>query len=341
MNMRSAGHLALRNVLKREVYLMRACVLEDVSKLVVKEFDMPERIDDDDVLMKVSMVGICGSDIHMWDNEKKIGLVMGHEFCGTVVDPGTSDFKVGERVVVVPKGPRGYNSTPGVVAQGGYAEYFSAAAAYLRRIPNTISDDEANMIEPTAIAYNALIKANIKYGDKVLVTGTGIIGHLCAEWAKVMGATYIAMTEVNDNRIVKAKELGIADEIFDARNPEIAQQLKTASNGGFDKVIECTAVPASVNMSLDVLKEMGILLFVGVSYKQVPIDALKLIMKNITIIGTFGSSIVFDKVIELLVKKPFDLTKYITKRIGLDEIQECFEELHGGKSDHIKIVITP
>lgn len=320
---------------------MRACVLEDVSKLVVKEFDMPKRIDHDDVLMKVSMVGICGSDVHMWDNEKKIGLVMGHEFCGTVVDPGTSDFKVGERVVVVPKGPRGYNSTPGVVAQGGYAEYFSAAAAYLRRIPDTISDDEANMIEPAAIAYNALLKAKIKYGDKVLVTGTGIIGHLCAEWAKVMGATYIAMTEVNDNRIAKAKVLGVADDVFDARHPEIAQLLKIASNGGFDKVIECTAVPASVNMSLDVLKEMGTMLFVGVSYKQVPIDALKLIMKNITIIGTFGSSIVFDKVIELLVHKPFDLTKYITKRIGLDEIQDCFVELHGGKSDHIKIVITP
>jgi L-iditol 2-dehydrogenase len=320
---------------------MRACILEDVCKLVVKDFDIPQRIDEDDVLIKVSKVGICGSDVHMWDNEKKIGLIMGHEFCGTVVDPGTSDFKIGERVVVIPKGPRGYNSTPGVVAQGGYAEYFSAAAAYLRRIPDTISDDAANMIEPAAIAYNALLKANIKNGDKVLVTGTGIIGHLCAEWAKAMGAAYIAMTEVNDHRIAKAKEVGIADEIFDARNPEIAQQLKSASNGEFDKVIECTAVPASVNMGLDVLKEMGTLLFVGVTYKPVPIDALKLIMKNITIIGTFGSSIVFDKVLELLANKPFDLTKYITKHIGLDEIQECFEELHGGQSGHIKIVITP
>ncbi|MBP1924757.1 L-iditol 2-dehydrogenase [Sedimentibacter acidaminivorans] len=320
---------------------MKACVLEEVNKLVVKDFEMPKIVYDDDVLIKVSKVGICGSDVHMWSNEKKIGLVMGHEFCGIVVDPGKSNFKIGERVVVIPKGPRGYNSTPGVVAQGGYAEYFSAAADYLRRLPDTISDDTANMLEPTAIAYNALLKANIKYGDKVLVTGAGIIGHLCAEWAKVMGATYIAMTEVNDKRILKAKEVGVANEVFDARNSEIVQLLKDVTNGGFDKVIECTAIPASVNMSLDVIKEMGTLMFVGVSYKQVPIDALKLIMKNITMIGTFGSSIVFDKVLELLAYQPFNIEKYITKNIGLNEIQECFEELHSGTSDQIKIVITP
>lgn len=320
---------------------MKACVLEEVNKLVVKDFDMPKLIYDDDVLIKVTKVGICGSDVHMWSNEKKIGLVMGHEFCGTVVDPGKSDFKYGERVVVIPKGPRGYNSTPGVVAQGGYAEYFLATANYLRRLPDTISDDSANMLEPTAIAYNALLKANIKYGDKVLVTGAGIIGHLCAEWAKVMGATYIAMTEVNDKRILKAKEVGVANEVFDARNSDIVQQLKDVTNGGFDKVIECTAIPASVNMSLEVIKELGTLMFVGVSYKQVPIDALKLIMKNITMIGTFGSSVVFDKVLELLANQPFNIEKYITKHIGLDEIQECFEELHSGASDQIKIVITP
>jgi L-iditol 2-dehydrogenase len=227
------------------------------------------------------------------------------------------------------------------VAQGGYAEYFTAASNYLRKLPDTISDDAANMLEPTAIAYNALLKANIKYGDKVLVTGAGIIGHLCAEWAKVMGATYIAMTEVNDKRILKAKEVGVANEVFDARNSDIVQQLKDVTNGGFDKVIECTAIPASVNMSLEVINEFGILMFVGVSYKQVPIDALKLIMKNITMIGTFGSSIVFDKVLELLANQPFNIEKYITKHIGLDEIQECFEELHSGTSDQIKIVIAP
>lgn len=320
---------------------MKACILNDVCKLVVKDFELPRRIDDDDVLIKVSKVGICGSDVHMWSNPQKVGLVMGHEFCGTVVDPGTSSFKVGERVVVIPKGPRGYNSTPGIVAQGGYAEYFSAAAGYLRRLPDTISDDAANMLEPVAIAYNALLKANIKYGDKVLITGAGIIGHLCAEWAKVMGATYIAMTEVNDKRILKAKAIGAANEVFDARNSEIVQQLKDVTNGGFDKVIECTAIPASVNMGLDVIKEMGTLIFVGVSYKQVPIDALKLIMKNITMIGTFGSAVVFDKVLELLANQPFNIEKYITKHIGLDEIQECFEELHSGTSDQIKIVITP
>ena len=320
---------------------MKACFLEDVCKFAVKEIDMPQRISADDVLIKVTRVGICGSDIHMWENEKKIGLVMGHEFCGVVEDPGTSDFKVGERVVVLPKGPRGYDSTPGIVAQGGYAEYFMASAQYLRRLSSSISDDTANMIEPTAVAYNTMKKADIQYGDKVLITGAGIIAHLCAEWAKVMGATYIAMTEVNDERLAKAKSFGVISEIFDARNPDIAKQLKDATGGSFDKVIECTAVPASINLGLDVIKEYGTFLFVGITYQQTPIDALKLALKNITVIGTFGSIVVFDKVISLLEYQPFDLEKYITRIIGLDEIQSSFEELHGGKSSAIKIIIAP
>lgn len=320
---------------------MRACVLEDVGKLVVKNVDVPKPVEKDDVLVKVNKVGICGSDVHMWLNKKKIGLIMGHEFCGTIAEPGESEFKVGDRVVVIPKGPRGYNTTPGVVADGAYAEYFNAASRLVRKLPDTISDNAANMIEPTGIAYNALKKAQIQYGDKVLVTGSGIIGLLCAEWAKVMGATYIAMTDINENRINKVKEIAAADEIFNATNPNIAEELKTASNGGFDKVIECTAAEPSVAMCLDVIKDFGTMVFVGVSYSPLSIDTLKFVMKNVTIIGTFGSSTVFDKVIELLDKKPFDLEKFITKNIGLDDIQEAFEELHSGSTSHIKIVVTP
>ncbi|HZJ83535.1 MAG TPA: zinc-binding dehydrogenase [Clostridia bacterium] len=320
---------------------MRACILEDVSKFVVKDIEMPEPVEDDDILMKVEKVGICGSDISMWKNKNKIGLIMGHEFCGTVVDPRKSEYKVGDRLVVIPKGPRGYSSTPGIVAPGAFAEYFNASSKYVRRLPDTISDNAANMIEPTGIAYNALKKSKMEYGDKVLVTGAGIIGLLAAEWARVMGASYIAMTDVSNKRIGKAKELSAADDVFDAKDEDLVNILNEASKGGFDVVIECTAAEKSVNMCLDVIKDFGTYVFVGVSYKPLSINTLKFVMKNITMIGTFGSSTVFDKVIELLDRKPFDLEKYITKEIGLDEIQEAFEELNSGNSDQIKIVVTP
>ena len=320
---------------------MKACVKEAKCKLVVKDIDMPQRYDQDDVLIKVTKVGICGSDIHLWELEDRIGLIMGHEFCGEVVDPGTSEFKVGERVVVIPKGPRGYYSTPGVHAQGAYAEFFYAAAKFVRPIPASIDDYTANMIEPCGIAYKAALKANIQTTDKVLVTGTGIIGLLAAAWVKAMGAQYVAITEVNDNRISVARELSDADEIFDAKDSSIDTQLMNASNGGFDKVIECTAVTSAVNLGINVLKYGGKMVFVGVTYKNIPINALKVMMKELVIEGSFGSSVVFDKVIELLSVNTINVAKYITKEIGLRGIQEAFEELHSGNSSNLKIVVSP
>jgi L-iditol 2-dehydrogenase len=327
--------------LSREERNMKACVKTGKSKLEVLDVEMPKKYDENDVLIKVSRVGICGSDIHLWKLEDRIGLIMGHEFCGIVEDPGTSKFEKGERVVVIPKGPRGYESTPGVKAPGAYAEYFYAAEKFVRKLPEAIDDNTATLIEPCGIAYKALRKADISLGDKVLVTGTGIIGLLSAAWARSMGATYIAMTEVNDKRIKAAERISEADEIFDAKDPNINDKLKEATAGGFDKVIECTAAEPAVNLGLDLLKYGGKLILVGVSYKKIPMDTLKILMKEIKIEGTFGSSVVFDKVIELLSLNLFDTQKYITKEIGLGEIQNSFEELDKGNSEQIKIIITP
>ncbi len=320
---------------------MRACVKEAKCKLTVREIDMPQRFEKDDVLIKVTKVGICGSDVHLWELEDRIGLVMGHEFCGVVVDPGTSSFKAGQRVVVIPKGPRGYYSTPGVHAQGAFAEYFYAAAKFVRAVPDNIDDNAANMIEPCGIAYKAVLKANIQVNDKVLVTGTGIIGLLAAAWAKAMGAQYVALTEVNDNRIAIAGELSDADEVFDAKAINIENQLTDATNGGFDKVIECTAATSAINLAINVMKHGGRMILLGVNYKQIPINTLKIMMNELVVEGSFGSSVVFDKVIELLSQDMINITKYITKEIGFKEIQEAFEELHSGNSSNIKIVISP
>ncbi|SMP45651.1 zinc-dependent alcohol dehydrogenase [Anoxynatronum buryatiense] len=320
---------------------MQACVKEAKKKLVVKNVQIPVRIEDDDVLIKISKVGICGSDLHLWHLEDRIGLIMGHEFCGVVVEPGASIFKAGERVAVIPKGPRGYQSTPGVLADGAYAEYFMAAAKYVTRIPDDIDDCEASMIEPCGIAYKAAKKAAIQLGDKVLVEGAGIIGLLAAAWAKAMGAAYVALTEVNPQRLQAARDLTDADAVFDSKNPNIGDELLKASHGGFDKVIECTAVSSAVNLGLDMLKPGGKMIFVGVTYNHVPINALKLVMKELVIEGIFGSSVVFEEVIEILSQQIFNLKKYISKEIGLEDIQQTFEELEQGDSGYIKVVISP
>ena len=106
--------------------MMKASVKEARCKVALKDVDMPQLKEADDVLVKVTRAGVCGSDVYLWALEDRIGLIMGHEFCGTVEDPGQSDFKKGERVIIIPNGPKGLPTAPGIFAPGGYAEYFVA-----------------------------------------------------------------------------------------------------------------------------------------------------------------------------------------------------------------------
>ncbi|NPV26552.1 MAG: alcohol dehydrogenase catalytic domain-containing protein [Firmicutes bacterium] len=251
---------------------MRAVKLVGKKQLATVETDTP-KTDGNQVIIKVSRVGICGSDIHIWEKGERSELIMGHEFCGTVVDPGAlkDTISVGDRVAVIPLNPCGkcgpctsgqpkycVNSlaaSPGVTATGGYAEYYAARPYMVRKLPDEMSDDEAAMIEPTAVALRAVRLAGFKPGDKVLVTGGGIIGLLCAAWSRIYGASYLALTEANPLRVENALKMGDVDAVFDATDQQLVPKLIEATGGGFDHVLECAAVAPAVNTGIMALKK--------------------------------------------------------------------------------------
>ena len=180
---------------------MLAVVIKGKRRLSVVETEAP-RADGEKVIIKVSGVGICGSDLHAWDHGGMVGLIMGHELGGTVVDPGAlkDSLKVGDRVTALPANPCGQcdpcksgkpnlcvnmlAAAPGLTAPGAYAQFFASRPDMVRKLPDTVSDVEAALIEPTAVALHAIRLAGLKPGDKVLVTGGGIIGLLSAAWAR-------------------------------------------------------------------------------------------------------------------------------------------------------------
>ncbi len=338
---------------------MQAVSIEGKKQLKVVETETPKS-DGNKVIVEVAKVGICGSDLHLWENGDRIGLIMGHEFCGKVVDPGAlkDTLKPGDRVTVLPLNPcgkcvnckqgkvnlciNGLAASPGLTAPGAYAQYYAARPDMVRALPDEVSDAEATMIEPTAVALRAVHHAGVKPGDKVLVTGGGIIGLLCAAWARIAGASYIALTEANPNRAKKALEMGDVDEVFDAKDEELAKKLIVASKGGFDKALECAAVAPAVNTAIKALKFEGKLIIVGVNYSPVPVSTLLTLLHELEVKGTIGySPAEFDQTIELMAKKIIKTERFISKTVGLDEVQEAFEHLTSGETTDVKIVIQP
>ena len=199
---------------------MQAVSIEGKKQLKVVETETPKS-DGNKVIVEVAKVGICGSDLAFVGKRRPYRLIMGHEFCGKVVDPGAlkDTLKPGDRVTVLPLNPcgkcvnckqgkvnlciNGLAASPGLTAPGAYAQYYAARPDMVRALPDEVSDAEATMIEPTAVALRAVHHAGVKPGDKVLVTGWRNYWIFSVLWARIAGASYIALTEANPKRAKK------------------------------------------------------------------------------------------------------------------------------------------
>jgi threonine dehydrogenase-like Zn-dependent dehydrogenase len=338
---------------------MKAVKIEGPKKLTVSDVPVP-RANGERVLIRVKTSGICGSDLHIWEEGARAGLIMGHEFGGTVEHPGSrEDLAPGDRVTVIPLNPCGecpwclnseYHTCrysfkrgiPGVTSAGAYAEYFSARPDMVRRLPGTVGDAEAAMIEPAAVGFHAVHLAGIKPGDKVLIVGGGVIGCMCAMWARLHGASFIGMSEANESRGRKALEFGDIHALFDAKDPELTSTMRTTADGMFDKAVDCSASASGINAAVNVLNNQGTLILVGISYSPVPIMTLPVCLKELRIIGDIGYSIPeFEHVIGMMARRVIHTERFIDSSIGLEDVQGVFERLSSGNAPETKILIRP
>ena len=197
---------------------MKCVAIKGVKEFEITDIKQPE-IDHENVVLEVKKCGICGSDIHYWVAGEPKGLVMGHEFSGIVKDPGSrTDLKIGDRVTGLPISPCGkceaclsgnpqycpstwtYAVGLSLTNPGALAKETKVRPDMVIKLPDTVSDDEGAMVEPTAVGLHAIHLADIKVGAKVLVIGGGIIGLVSAMFAKMEGASYVALSETNKAR---------------------------------------------------------------------------------------------------------------------------------------------
>jgi threonine dehydrogenase-like Zn-dependent dehydrogenase len=237
---------------------MKAYVFKDVGNLVLEEKPIPHVKDPDDVLLKIKAVGICGSDIKIIEGKHhfKPNTVLGHEFCGEVVEAGSHvhHVKIGDRVAVDNNIRCGFcsfcrmgltsqcvdikTSALGVMRDGGYAEYCLVPEKQCFVLPDEIDDILATQVETLATVVNGMNTLLMLPYDYVLILGFGPIGYLFAQFAKNIAAK-VAVTEIDPFRINVAKECGLT--VWNPNEVDIEQKITEFTYGRkADIVIEAT-----------------------------------------------------------------------------------------------------
>ena len=346
---------------------MKALVIHKPNELMVEEVDIP-RIKDDEVLVKVEAVGICGSDIEIkngtYPDYIAYPIIPGHEIAGTVVEVGKGvlGFKVGDRVAVEPHAgcgqckncKVGYYSycvnygkpghrTLGFTVNGGFAEYVAAPARNLHKLPSNMSFEEGAMAVSAGTSMFGLMEIGVNAGEFVVVIGPGPIGLTSLALAKALGAGTTVMIGTRWSRLNLAKELG-ADVLINIREVQdpVKIVLELTDGLGADLVVNTTPSPESVAQSIKMLKRGGRLLMLGITWEPTPLVLGEIVVKGITIKGTRGEARnALESVISLASSGKIDLKKIITHTFPLSEVIHAFEVFEKRIGDPVKVVVKP
>lgn len=350
---------------------MRAARFYDQKDIRIEDIERPTA-GPDDVLIDIAWCGICGTDIHEYQDGpifippkgsphpvtgEEAPITLGHEFSGTVAEVGNNvtDLKAGQNVVVEPYvihkeywGTDNYHLTPdqnfiGLAGGGGgLAEQIAVDQHWVHPIPDNLPLDEAALIEPLAVAYHAVERSEAKAGDVALIGGAGPIGLLTAAVAKAQGLTTI-MSELSKKRIETAQETGVADHVANPKEVDVVEEvLKITDGKGADVGFEATSVDVVLNTILSAVKKAGVIVNVSIWGHKPEANLADLVTKEQDLRGTIGYYNSHEPCIELASSGKVDLKPFITHKIALDELVDTgFDTLINHNDTAVKILVSP
>ena len=310
---------------------------------------------DDDVLLAVGAVSVCGSDVHQAHNTHSwpvnVPVTLGHEFGGTIAAIGRSvrGFREGDRVVsetaavicghceMCRSGL--YDLCPerkgfGYGVDGAMAQYVKVPARCLHHIPPTLPFDLACLSEPHAVAYNAMcVNVTIRPGDAVVVIGPGPIGLLCARMASLSGANpLIVLGRSNDAfRFAAAKAFG-ATHVASTQTEDVDALVRSLSPLGADVVCDASGSTAATELAVTLAKPNGQIVKAGWSPEVQPVNLNPLVHKNVRLQGSFSHNWpIWERVIRLLASGVTMADRIVGLRTGIDGWQQAFDAMHEGK----------
>jgi alcohol dehydrogenase/L-iditol 2-dehydrogenase len=344
---------------------MPAVVQFEMKKGSVELRDMPRpEIADNEVLLRVRGVGVCGSDVHQYHNTQswtvKVPVILGHEFCGEIAALGKAvkGYSEGDRVAsetaaeIDPESPmtrKGmYNLDParrgfGYDLHGAMAEYVKVPSRLLHRIPKNVPMEVAAMTEPCCVAYQAtVVNSHIRPGDTVIVIGPGPIGLLCGTMARLSGAgrVILAGTTRDQGRMEIGLKAG-ATHAVDVQTQDMMKLLAGIGDGlGADVIVDSTGASISLKSALDWVRPAGHITKVGWGPQPMNFSMDPLVKKAVTLQGSFSHTwAVWERVLEMMGTGQLDPRPYLSKVAKIGDWKPCFDGMHDGTL--IKAVLTP
>jgi (R,R)-butanediol dehydrogenase / meso-butanediol dehydrogenase / diacetyl reductase len=333
--------------------------------------DVPDPVPgDSEVVVEVGFCGICGSDLHLYDSEMAGGgIVLGHEFGGTIIDTGlkVTGWEVGDRVVGAPMKPcmncafcrkgeldlcyqhyrldaqrAGAAPAGGAsLGAGGYAPFAKIGAARLMRVPDALDDRQAASVEPAAVGVHAVRLSGMRLGDRVAILGAGPIGLFTLQCAVAAGARQVVVAEPSNGRAELARSLG-ADVTFNPREAsDVAAAFADHLGGPPDVVFDAAGVPATLQQAVDVVKPGGSVMIVGVSFDAAPIRPSTWVTKRATVRAAFAySRSDYETTIAMLERGTLRAEQVITSVVPSSETHLTFERLLSPNAD-VKVLVDP
>ena len=336
---------------------MKVAVYHSNDDIRLEERPVPE-IKSGEILVEMKASGICGTDVMEWYRKRKPPRVLGHEMAGEVVAiaEGLEEFKIGDRVFISHHVPcfkchhclSGKHSAcktlhTGNYDPGGFAEYIRVPEQNVKygtfRLPETVSYDEATMIEPLACALAGQKRIGLGREQSILVIGAGVSGLTHIQLAKLKGARVIA-TDINEYRLNKALQFG-ADHTINA-NEYSVDRLKRINEGRLaDVVIVCAGVDKAVSDAISSVASRGTILFFAIPQKALTLPPVSFWRDEISIFFSYGAAPEdLRETLDLIASGVIDVNQLITQRVTLPDIQKGFR-LVSEANESLKVVVVP
>lgn len=332
---------------------MKAFVVEEPGKAVVKDVPYPHP-GPEEVTVKVEKVGICGTDIHIFQGEfiSPYPIIPGHEFSGSVHELGSEvkDWNKGDRVSVDPSlfcGECKYCLTNrgnqcenwgalGNTVDGSMAEYVRVPARNLVKMPDSMSYAEGAFIEPMACVVHALNRLQVQAGNGVILFGAGAMGQQLVQAVSRSGAAELTVIDVSQKKLDLAVENGATRGIL---SQDIEEKLKEQQDRAYDIVIDATGIPAVAQQALNYLGPTAKYLQFGVTPTDAKIEMnpFELYNKDWTLLGSMAINHTFLPAFEWIKAKRIEVNPLVTKTISLDQLPDFFNSPRN--SDDFKVQI--
>jgi (R,R)-butanediol dehydrogenase/meso-butanediol dehydrogenase/diacetyl reductase len=312
----------------------------------------------DEALLRVLRVGICGTDLHIFqghlDTRVPRGGIIGHETFAEVVEaPAGDGVKAGDRVVVEPVRFCGtcracrigatyicYNlKVLGVDLPGGMQEYWPVPVDRLLKVPDTLIDNHAALVEPLAVATHDVTRAGVRTGDAVLVFGGGPIGCLIGLVCRHRGAR-VAVAEINSFRVDMLRRLGL--EVVGPGVDPVRFATEWTDGDGVDVAFEVTGHPAAVKAITEVVRVWGTISIVAIHSEPMPVNLHRFFARELSVHGSrLYTRAAWEEAIRLAASGAIPLASLVSRVIPLESLQEGMETaLAGGPVMKVLVDVT-